>query len=142
MKRLLIAFALLMPASPALAQAITGYTMNVYQQGATTATSSHTFPVSELTCGQPRVIPPPNVSNPRYVRIFDPANPSTLDCVWDSGATSGPLYSIPFSPTTVYEVALRANNAAGPGPESARSNPFNRPGTVPAAPPQPRVTGS
>lgn len=131
-------------AGVAEAQAVTSYTFKVCTRGAacTTPITTYTIPAAEVQSGQPKVpTPPGTVSNPRYVRWDDPNNP-TLDMVWDSGASSGPLFALPFSTTLVYDATIAAVNAVATGPESPRSNPFNRPGSPPAALTGLRVTGS
>ena len=115
----------------AQAQPVTGYTLAVYLRGGDAPTVTHAVPAAEVVCGQPRQTAPAVVANPRYVRWNDPSAPA-LDCVWDSGATAGPLFALPFSPTQEYDATLRAVNTAGASPESARSNPFSRPGVAPA----------
>jgi hypothetical protein len=130
-----------MCAIPAMAQPTTGYEFRIYAQGGAAPISSYAFLASEVTCGRPSVSTTGTVANPRYLRWSDPAN-GALDCVWDSGATSGPLFSLPFSSSLVYEGSLRATNVAGAGSESARSNLFTRPGAVPGTLGNLRVTGS
>lgn len=125
----------------ASAQAITSYQFRVFAQGASAPTVTHAIPASEVQCGQTKQAPPSGtVPNPRYLSWDDPAN-AALDCRWDSGATSGPLFALPFSSSIVYEGRLSAINAAGTGPESAASNPFSRPGLVPAVLTGVRVSG-
>jgi hypothetical protein len=129
----------------AIAQPATSYTLKVCPQGASCATPvlTHTLPASEVVCGQSKSAGPTDtVANPRFVRWDDPAAVNQFDCVWDSGATSGPLFSLPFSTTIIYDAVLSATNSVGTGAESARSNPFNRPGSLPAARTGLRVLGS
>ena len=146
MRYALVSLALVAAAAgSAAAQPITSYTLKVCVRGTdcSSPVQTQTIPVSEVRTGQPKVAAPTGtIQNPRYVRWDDPASPSTLDVVWDSGATSGQLFSLPFSTTLVYDSVITATNSAGVGPESARSNPFSRPGSAPAVPTGLRVTGS
>lgn len=141
-----LALALLLWPALAHAQAVTNYTFKVCVQGSDCGTpvTTYVIPATEVVCSRQKSPPPGGiVSNPRYVDWDDPAAPSTADCRWDSGASSGPLFSLPFSTTIVYVSTLTAVNSAGvPSPESAPSNPFNRPGLAPAARTGLRVTGS
>lgn len=117
------------------AQTVTGLDVGVYiQGGGTGAVTTFSLTMASATCGQASVAPPAVVHNPRYVRVEDPAN-AALDCVWDTGASSGPLIALPFSSTIVYVARGQYVNVAGRGPESANSNPFDRPGTAPASAP-------
>lgn len=114
------------------AQTVTSYRLNIYIQGAGTPTTSFDFAAAQVTCGQARPTGGGGtVANPNQARWEDPAN-ATLDCVWTDNGT-GPLFALPFNPAVTYDSALVAVNIAGPGAESARSNPFTRPGVVPPA---------
>ena len=120
-------------ASQAEAQPATAYPFKVCVQGqaCTAPVQTYSIPAAEVQCNQATVTPAPGtVHNGRFVRWDDPTN-ANRDCVWDSGATSGPLWSLPFSTTIVYDAVIQESNAAGTSPESARSNPFDRPGSVP-----------
>jgi hypothetical protein len=136
--RVLLTVMLLGCAVSAQAQTLTGFVLDIYIQGGGSPTVSHTIPLTEVDCTQARVAQTGTVSNPRYVR-WDSHIIATNDCLWDSGATSGPLFSLPFSPTTTYEARLKGVNATGTGPASDPSNPFTRPGAVPAAPANLRI---
>lgn len=147
MERTVIALLAMLWALPSLtlAQTVTAYPFKVCTQGqpCTTPVTTYAIPAAEVQCGQPKTATPTGtVSNPRYVIWNDPASPTTADCRWDSGTTSGPLFALPFSSSITYDAIIQAVNAAGPSPESARSNPFNRPGSSPVALTGLRVTGS
>lgn len=120
------------------AQALTGYQLRLYLAGGAAPLSTYDLQASAVTCGQPKTTVTGTATNPRVVAWDDPANPA-LDCRWTDPGT-GPLLALPFSPTTTYTAAIVAINAAGASPESARSNPFTRPGATPAAPANLRVS--
>ena len=112
-------------ASPAAAQTIDGYRLNVYPAGAAptaTPTTFFDFLTGAITCN---LAPTPPVTgvpvNPSRVEWDDP-NVTGRICRWtDDG--KGPLFSVPFGAS--YEAGLQAFNAAGRGPESNRA-PFAR----------------
>lgn len=125
---LLVLSGLLWPCSVS-AQSITSYPYKIYNQGAAQPLQSATFQSANVTCGQAKTAPPSGtVANPSVVRFDDPSD-KTKDCVWtDPG--NGILFSLPFG-ATVYESTIAGTNTVGTSPESARSNLFTRPGSVP-----------
>lgn len=139
MRQALLGLGLLLLATSAQAQSISQYELAIYLQGGVSPVTTATIPVSAWTCGQPVVTVTGTQVNPSRIRMQDPAN-AALDCVYSDPGT-GPLLALPFNPTAVYEGALRAVNAAGSSGESARSNLFTRPGTVPSVPARVRIGG-
>lgn len=120
-----------LPASSA-AQSVTSYQLRVYLAGAASPLTTFDFAAGAVTCGQPKAAASATVTNPTTVAWDDPGN-AALDCRWTDTGT-GPLFALPFSVTNTYTSALVAINAAGASAESARSNPFSRPGSPAAAP--------
>jgi len=122
-------------AVPVRAQAVTGYTVRVYNQGAAQPVQAPTqFQAADFTCNQDAPAGTAGgtlVTNPSKILFDDPANAGKV-CIWTDPGT-GVLFSLPFG-TTVYEATITALNSAGESPESVRSNPFGRPGTVAPAP--------
>lgn len=119
-------------ATPADAQPITGYQLRIFAQGGAAPISTFDIPASAVTCGLPKIAVGTATANPTRARWDDPSD-ATRDCGWTDNGT-GPLFALPFSSTLIYEATLRSVNVAGPSPESARSNPFSRPGAVPPTP--------
>jgi len=118
----LVLFALF--ASPAMAQSVTGYRLHIYPAGApTTATPLTTFDffTTAVTCNVAAPAADAPTINPSRVIWDDPANAGKV-CQWNDPG-NGPLFAVPIG--AAYEGTLRAFNAAGVGPESARS-PFSR----------------
>jgi hypothetical protein len=122
----------------AVAQPVTSYRLAIYNVGGATPITSFDFPAAQVDCAQPFVTVTGTQLNASQVRWQNPAN-AALDCVWNDPGT-GPLFALPFSTTLTYNVGLRATNLAGFSAESIRSNPFQRPGSVLAAPALPRVS--
>lgn len=120
------------------AQTVTGYQLRLYLAGGAAPLSTYDLQASAVQCDQPKTTVTGTAVNPRMVAWDNPANPAT-DCRWTDPGT-GPLLALPFSPTTTYTATIVAINAAGSSPESARSNPFTRPGATPAAPANLRVS--
>lgn len=114
------------------------YRARIYNTTITGLATTYDFPASQVVCGQVRVNPPAGVvANPVQFRWEDPANAS-LDCVWTDAGT-GPLFALPVG-TANYEATLQGISEAGlVSNESARSNPFWRPGSPPATPTQFRL---
>jgi len=133
MTRLILIVALCLVAATLAAQPppVSGYTLKIFNQGATTPLTTTTLPASSFTCNQ---TPPPdtsNVANPTTVVFDDPANVGKVCLYTDPG--TGPLLALPFS-TGIYFARIAALNSAGTGPDSLPSPPFTRPGVVGAAP--------
>lgn len=119
--------------APARAQAVTAYTLGIYQQGATAPQTTTVLAAANFLCGQtPKLVVSGTVTNPSHVVMDDPATPTTADCVYTDPGT-GPLLALPFGPT-LYTAALFATNGAGSSAYSAMSNPFARPGVAPGSP--------
>jgi hypothetical protein len=133
--RLLILVACLLAPQLASAQAIDGYRLNIYNQGAApTATpiQSFDFANAAITCNlAPPTVTPGTPVNPTRALWDDPTNAGRV-CQWQDPGT-GPLFSVPFG--AAYEAGLQAYNVAGRGPESNRV-PFSR-----LAPPTNAPTG-
>lgn len=91
---------------------------------------STVIPVSSVLCGLVPSSPVTTlVANPTQFKFTDPVN-ALLECAYtDPG--NGPLVTLPVG-TQEYDAALIAANAAGQSAEGTRSNPFWRPGSVPA----------
>ena len=138
-KLLGFAFVLFLLPTATEAQSVTEYRLGIYIQGGLSPITSVSLPVSAFVCGQPKVAVTGTQVNPSRMRMDDPTN-AALDCVYVDPGT-GPLLALPFNPTTIYEGTLRAANTAGVSVESARSNPFSRPGTIPPAPVGLRIGG-
>lgn len=114
------------------------YRARIYNTTIAGLATTYDFPASQVVCGQTRVNPPAGVvANPVQFRWEDPANAS-LDCVWTDAGT-GPLFALPVG-TDNYDATLQGISEAGlVSAESARSNPFWRPGSPPATPTQVRL---
>jgi len=91
------------------------------------------YPVAQVTCGQPKIVPPVTISNPTEARFDDPSN-ATLDCRF----TIAPqVTALPIG--TAYRAASRANGATVTSAWSTLSNPFDRALTPPPVPVNTRV---
>lgn len=112
MRRVLLAVALVLVASPAFAQSAITYELKIYAAGA--SSPQQTYTLSGVQCGQPKVVGS-NV-NPTTVAWDDPAN-AGLDCKMVEAA-GGPILSRPLGS---YEGTLTARNEAGVSAESARA---------------------
>lgn len=139
-KNILTALAILGLASVATAQTAptVTYRARIYNTTIVGLATTYDFPASQVMCGQVRVSPPAGVvANPTQFRWEDPANAS-LDCVWTDAGT-GPLFALPVGADN-YDATLQGISEAGlTSDESARSNPFWRPGSPPATPTQFRL---
>ena len=142
MKKTLFALAFLALASVASAQTAPTdtYRARIYNRTIPGLSTTYDIPASQVQCGQVRVNPPTGtVANPTTFRWqLQPTD--TTDCVWTDPGT-GPLFALPVSGTE-YDATVSAINTAGESPESARSNPFTRPGSPPATLTNVRVTRS
>ena len=121
--------------SVASAQAITSWTLRIFNTGAPVALSTTSLLAANVVCNQ---APPPAGSavNPSRV-VFDDAITLGRVCIWtDPGA--GPLFSVPFG--GAFEASLTATNIAGTSAESARAS-FTRPGLAPGVPMGVRLVG-
>ena len=130
MRSVVLGLVLLLFASLASAQAITGYDFRIYNQGAQQPLQGPTALV--VVCNQ--TLPPTptgSVSNPTTVFFKDPVN-AGKGCLYTDPGT-GLLSSLPFGAPN-YEATVSAKNSVGSSPESARSNLFTRPGSLPGAP--------
>ena len=117
------------------AQAITAWTLRIFNTGAPVALSTTSLLAANVVCNQ---APPPAGSavNPSRV-VFDDAITLGRVCIWtDPGA--GPLFSVPFG--GAFEASLTATNIAGTSAESARAS-FTRPGLAPGVPMGVRLVG-
>jgi hypothetical protein len=129
MRMLWLCLAFGFSASLVSAQAITGYDVKFYNQGA--QASFQTTSVA-FTCNQTKPAAPSGTAlNPSTIAFNDPANAGKACLYTDPG--TGVLGSLPFG-AQAYEATVVAKNTAGSSPESARSNLFTRPGAVPPAP--------
>src|SRR6185436_19185091 len=117
MRRLLVVFAFLLIATPALAPT-EGYRLRFYNAGAATHLTEVTFPVAQTTCNQ---TPPPagTTVNPSFVIWDDEVNVGKV-CIWD-GSTA--LLAIP--PVGSFEATLASQIGAEFSPESNKA-PFSR----------------
>ena len=130
MRTVVLSLLLLFVASLASAQAITGYDVRIYNQGASAPLQGPT--TLAVVCNQtPPAAPPATVVNPTKIWFTDAANAGKA-CVY-SESGSGVLSALPFGAAN-YEATVVAKNGAGASPESARSNLFSRPGSAPGAP--------
>lgn len=127
--------AVLLCPSVASAQAITAWTLRIFNAGATTALSTTDLLAANVICNQ---APPPAGSavNPSRVAFDDVGNAGRV-CIWTDPGT-GPLFSVPFG--GAFEASLTATNVAGTSAESARAS-FTRPGLAPGAPMGVRLVG-
>lgn len=132
-------------ASPAFAQVPipTHYTFTTHFEATPNGTpiSTYEFMKAGALCDQPIVTITSLQQNPRYIRWADPERP-TRDCVLDTGASSGVLFSLPFGGRYIGKLTSRVTSGgiefnAGP---SAPSNPFVR-GAAPAPVTNVRVGG-
>jgi hypothetical protein len=137
---IVVAAAIAACAAQASAQAVTAYPFRVYNQGAPAPLYGPVdVAASAFACGQTPPPPPSGtVSNPGRLVITDPSDPTKVCIYTDPGNATGVLFAVPFV-TTPLEGTLAAKNGAGTGPESARSNLFTHPGSVPSAPPGFRI---
>lgn len=119
-------------AARADAQALTGYNLKIFNQGALLPMSTTPMSVTAFTCGQTPKVTQPNGTNAKRVIIDDPAAPGTADCVYTDNGT-GPLVALPFG-TQVYVATINAVYPAGTSADSNVSNPFSHPGVVGPAP--------
>lgn len=124
MRNLLAVFALSL--FPALASAqTTGYSVAVFGSTATnpaTATPiapAVVYPLSAVTCGQPKVAETTPIVNPYEGRIDDPAN-AALDC---AVAIEPQVLALPVG--TGYKIAFRAMAGTTPSTWSPMSTPFS-----------------
>ena len=117
------------------AQAITLWTLRIFNAGATAALSTTDLLATNVICNQ---VPPPLGSTVNPSRAaFDDVNNAGRVCIWTDPGT-GPLFSVPFG--GAFEASLTATNAAGTSAESARA-PFTRPGLAPGVPMGVRLVG-
>lgn len=128
MKHILLTLvAVLAVASSASAQAVTSWTIKVYDAGTQTLRANVTVPLAAVSCNQTNPsATPANPANPNQSIWDDPANLNKSCIFTDTG--TGPYLSMTFGGS--FETTLTANNVAGPGLESPRV-PFTRPGQVP-----------
>lgn len=118
------------------AQTVTSASLTIYRQGQTApAVAPQTLPMSAFSCDQASA-PAGTALNPGGVAFTDPARPGRW-CVWIAPA-NGLFSLIEFDAAQVYDLALAFTNSAGTGP-AARA-PFTKPGVVPVAPAQLRLT--
>lgn len=116
MRKLILAFALLVPVS---VYAQTPPPATSYELAITGASSStYSFNANTVTCNSPE----PGTSgtvNPRFLVWTDELNAGRV-CFHDTGANTGPLFALPIGD---YSVVLTAINTTGT--VVARSNPSN-----------------
>ena len=121
----LVIFIATLKITPAAAQTVDGYRLNVYPAGAAPAATPTTFfdfLSSAVTCNLAPSTPVPGLPvNPTRAQWDDPNNTGRM-CQWTDPGT-GPLFAIPIGGN--FEAGLQAFNAAGRGPESNRA-PFSR----------------
>ena len=121
--------------SLASAQAITSWTLRIFNTGAPVALSTTSLLAANVICNQAQP-PAGSAVNPSRV-VFDDAITLGRVCIWtDPGA--GPLFSVPFG--GAFEASLTATNIAGTSAESARAS-FTRPGLAPGVPMGVRLVG-
>jgi hypothetical protein len=122
---LYLVLAVLALAARADAQTPDSYVARYYNVGASAPVQTESLVATAIVCNQasPATV---NTVNPTRI-IWDDAAVAGRVCIY-TAPTSGPLFSMPFG---VYEATLAAVNAAGSGPESARS-PFSRLAVLPA----------
>jgi hypothetical protein len=120
MKKLILAFGLVIVPGVAGAQTIDSYRLNYYNPGAAAPLQqSDAFPASGVAC---------NVEKPTVINTI---NPTTA--VWDDPANAGKVCmfiipttgTLPSLPLGSYEATLVAINSAGASAESNRA-PFSR----------------
>lgn len=117
-------------------QAPVSYTVGIWPSTATDPNlsaplSTALYPLSAVTCGEPRQLSLPTIINPDEGRFDDPAN-ATLDCVV---AIRTQILTVP--PGT-YKVALRVNGATESSLYGPWGDVFERRGPPPVPGP-PRV---
>jgi hypothetical protein len=139
MKKLLLIAVVLLHASVVHAQTPTQLEVSFYNANTSAqVVAPFLIQVSQMQCGVP-VIPAPTavVQNPNTYTVTDPTN-GTLDCRYVEPA-GGPLFMLQFDTQLVYVARARWINLVGPGELSTSSNPFTRPGALPAIPSSLRI---
>lgn len=130
MKRMLFVLAMVLLASPALAQTVDRYVLTIYPVPAGPPPTTFTMMLPQIGCNQAPPLATATTVNPNTVAWTDEANAGRV-CSWiDPG--NGVLFSLPLGAS--YEGTLRKGNAAGNGPESTRA-PFSRSLAVPTTAP-------
>ena len=121
--------------SVASAQAITNWTLRIFNVGNPIPLSTTILLASTVVCNQ---APPPAGSSVNPSRaIWDDVNNAGRVCIWtDPG--NGPLSLVPFDGS--YEASVSATNSAGAGEQSLHAS-FTRPGLAPGAPTGVRLVG-
>jgi hypothetical protein len=114
-----LTFALsLLSTSAAFAQAITGYTVQYFNAGASQPLqqSDRILP-SAVTCGvTPKLVVTAPAINPTKIAWDDPSNPTAFDCVVDLSTGT----SLVAFPVGSYDATVFATNVAGNGPATPR----------------------
>lgn len=119
-------------------EAIVGYTIAFYSQGADPATAqpvqSNQYALNAITCGQsPKITAPTTtVVNPARVSFDDPSDPANKDCIITLNQATT-IYAVPIGTYVAYGYARGATQTSA---RSAASNPFSRQ-VVPVPPPVP-----
>lgn len=91
-----------------------------------TSSSTYSFAASTVICNSPTEPGTAGIVNPRFV-VWDDPNAANRFCYHDTGASTGPLFALPFGDYSALLVAI-ATTTGGTQARSLPSNnfPFSR----------------